>query len=95
MNKKDLVMHFAQKLGYPNKETSFIINEFMATIPELLKIADPDNACLKIAGHGTYYVVRRKGRTGRHPITGKAIKINAKNYVRFRPSKKFNKKIQW
>ena len=43
---------------------------------------------LTLVGFGTFSKVRRKARKGRNPQTGEAIKIKAKNVVKFKPGKK-------
>jgi DNA-binding protein HU-beta len=41
-----------------------------------------------LVGFGTFSKVRRKARKGRNPQTGAAIKIKAKNVVKFKAGKK-------
>ncbi len=42
------------------------------------------NKRVQFAGFGTFEVVKGRARKGRNPATGEAIKIKAKNRVRFR-----------
>ncbi len=39
-----------------------------------------------IGNFGTFTVVKRKGRKGRNPQTGEAIRIRASKVLKFRPS---------
>jgi DNA-binding protein HU-beta len=46
-----------------------------------------------LVGFGTFQKTRRKARKGRNPQTGEAIKIKAKNVVKFKPGKKLSESI--
>ncbi|MGA1825720.1 MAG: HU family DNA-binding protein [bacterium] len=39
---------------------------------------------VRLAGFGTFSVIRRKARTGRNPKTGDEIKIPVRHYARFK-----------
>jgi DNA-binding protein HU-beta len=43
-----------------------------------------------LVGFGTFSKVHRKARTGRNPQTGAAIKIKARNAVKFKAGKALN-----
>jgi len=44
---------------------------------------------IQLSGFGSFKKVERPARTGRNPLTGKAIKIPKKNAVKFTPAKAF------
>ena len=45
---------------------------------------------MTLVGFGTFQKTRRKARKGRNPQTGEAMKIKARNAVKFKPGKKLN-----
>jgi DNA-binding protein HU-beta len=46
-----------------------------------------------LVGFGTFAKVRRKARKGRNPQTGEAIKIKARNVVKFTAGKKLKSAV--
>jgi DNA-binding protein HU-beta len=61
----------------------------MTAIRKALKKGDK----VTLVGFGTYSVSKRAARTGRNPQTGKAIKIAAKNVVRFKAGKELSEAV--
>lgn len=49
---------------------------------------------LTLVGFGTFSVSKRAARDGRNPQTGKAIKIPAKNVVKFKVGKQLDEAVQ-
>jgi DNA-binding protein HU-beta len=49
---------------------------------------------VKIVGFGTFTKAKRKARMGRNPQTGKAIKIPATWYPKFRPGAEFKAAVK-
>ncbi len=48
---------------------------------------------VKIAGLGSFKILKKTSRIGRNPKTGKSAIISARQVVSFRPSTEFRKKI--
>lgn len=82
MNKGDLVNEVA-KVVKTKKEALAAVDCVLSTITKALKKKDT----VTLIGFGTFKVGRRKARTGRHPQTGKEIKIEAKKIPKFVPGK--------
>jgi len=59
------------------------------TIIQQLKKGDS----ISLVGFGTFSISKRAARTGRNPQTGKAIKIAAKNVVKFKAGSELSKKV--
>ena len=49
---------------------------------------------MKLVGFGTFTKAKRKARTGRNPQTGKAIKIPATWFPKFRPGSEFKEMVR-
>jgi len=82
MNKGDLVKEVAKVLN-TKKEAQAAVDCVFATITKALKKKDT----VTLIGFGTFKVVKRKARKGRHPQTGEEIKIKAKKVAKFVPGK--------
>jgi DNA-binding protein HU-beta len=82
MNKADLVKEVAKVLC-TKKEAQTAVNRVFSTITKALKKKDT----VTLVGFGTFKVVQRKARKGRHPQTGEEIKIKAKKIAKFVPGK--------
>ncbi len=82
MNKGDLVNEVA-KVVKTKKEAKAAVNCVFSTITKALKKKDT----VTLIGFGAFKVAQRKARKGRHPQTGKEIKIKAKKVPRFVPGK--------
>jgi DNA-binding protein HU-beta len=78
MNKGDLVNEIA-KVVNTKREAQAVVDCVFSTITKALKKKDP----VTLIGFGTFKVVQRKARKGRHPQTGAEIKIKAKKVAKF------------
>ncbi|MBC8045226.1 MAG: HU family DNA-binding protein [Fimbriimonadaceae bacterium] len=83
MNKGDLIDAMAGDAGITKTQAAAALDSIMGNIRKTLKKGEK----VTLVGFGTYSVSRRAARTGRNPQTGKAIKIAAKNVVRFKAGK--------
>jgi DNA-binding protein HU-beta len=66
------------------------LNSFVASVTKALKKKDGK---VTLVGFGTFQKARRKARKGRNPQTGAAIKIKAKNVVKFKAGKKLRESV--
>lgn len=80
MNKIELINAVAEKAGMTKVDARKAVDAFIDAAKEELK----KDGKLALVGFGTLAVVKRPARQGRNPRTGKAIKIAAKNAVRFK-----------
>lgn len=80
MNKIELINAVAEKAGMTKVDARKAVDAFIDATKEELK----KDGKLALVGFGTMFVTKRPARQGRNPRTGKAIKIAAKNAVRFK-----------
>ncbi len=89
MNKGELIEAMATETGLSKSQASAALDSFMGNIRNVLKKGDK----VTLVGFGTYSISKRAARTGRNPQTGKAIKISARNVVRFKPGKELSSSV--
>ena len=81
MNKAELIEKIAAGAGLSKADAKRALDAFVsATTDELKK----KYGRVALVGFGSFTVSKRAARTGRNPQTGKEIKIEAKNVVRFK-----------
>ena len=85
MNKAQLIERVSKDTELTKADTERVLDCFMDTIKRSVKKGDD----VKLVGFGTFTKSKRKARTGRNPQTGKAIKIPAAWYPKFRPGTDF------
>ena len=83
MNKSDLIAAVAAKTGDTKKNAEASINALIDVIAESLK----DGEKIQVVGFGSFEVRERAERKGRHPQTGKEMKIAAKKAPVFKAGK--------
>ncbi|HGJ5891019.1 MAG TPA: HU family DNA-binding protein [Arsenophonus apicola] len=84
MNKTELINKVSEKSGLAKKDAEKVVNAFAETITESLKSGNS----VQLVGFGIFQVKTRAAREGRHPQTGKAIKIAASNIPSFKAGQK-------
>ncbi len=84
MNKTELIDIVAAKANASKAATSDIVGAVIEAITEAVAKGDS----VQFIGFGTFSVQKREARTGRNPQTGKEMKIEAKNVVRFKAGAK-------
>ncbi len=89
MNKGDLINKIAEDANLTKSQASEAVNTILSSIGETLKDGDK----VSLVGFGTFSISHREARTGRNPQTGKAIKIAAKNVVKFKPGKELSESV--
>ena len=85
MTKAELVEKAAKDAGISKAAANAALDSAIDGITKALKKKDGK---VTLVGFGTFSKVRRKARKGRNPQTGQAIKIKARNAVKFTPGKK-------
>ena len=86
MNKTQLVDAIAQKASITKVDAKKALDAFINVTGEALKAGDK----IALIGFGSFAVAKKPGRTGRNPRTGAAIKIAAKNVVKFKAGAELN-----
>ena len=71
------------KVVATKKEAEAVVDSVFGAITEALKEGDRVN----LAGFGTFTVIDKPSRKGRHPKTGEEIDIAAKKVPKFSPGK--------
>ncbi len=71
IGKQDLVSKVAQHAGIPNKQAEKVVNSFIDTITMEMEKGNE----VRLTGFGTFKVVQRAPRKGRHPRTGQEMQI--------------------
>ena len=86
MNKTQLVDAIAKKASITKVDAKKVLDAFINVTGEALKAGDK----IALIGFGSFAVAKKPGRTGRNPRTGAAIKIAAKNVVKFKAGAELN-----
>ena len=89
MNKAELIDAMAEGAGLSKADAKKALDAFVDTTSTALKKGDR----ISLIGFGSFSVSQRAARTGRNPQTGKEIKIDAKNVVRFKAGADLSKKV--
>jgi len=90
MTKADLVDNMAKDAKITKVAAAAALESFVASVTKALKKKDGK---VTLVGFGTFQKTRRKARKGRNPQTGEAIKIKARNVVKFKPGKKLRDSV--
>lgn len=80
MNKSELIDSIAKESGLTKADSKKALDGLIASVGKTLKKGDK----VALVGFGTFSVNKRAARTGKNPRTGAAIKIAAKNVVKFK-----------
>ena len=87
MTKAELIEQMAKDAKIPKTAAGKALDAFIEGVTQSLKKKDGK---VTLVGFGTFSKVSRKARKGRNPQTGEAIKIKARNVVKFKPGKKLS-----
>ena len=90
MNKAQLIEKIAKETEMTKAQTERVLDTTIEVIKKSVKKGDD----VKLVGFGTFSKHKRKARTGRNPQTGKAIKIPAAWYPKFRPGSDFKSLVR-
>lgn len=80
MNKTDLIDAIAADAGITKVAAKGALESILKNVSETLQKGEK----VALVGFGSWSVTKREAREGRNPQTGKAIKIAAKNVVKFK-----------
>jgi len=86
---KGLAKAVAQRAGVDADVAAKVLAAFKEEVIAQLKAGED----VRLRGFGRFYVKHMKARKGRNPKTGEEIQISARNYLRFKPSKQANAKL--
>ena len=85
MNKAQLIEKIAADTKLSKAQVELFLDCTVENIKKTVKKGDD----VKLVGFGTFTKAKRKARVGRNPQTGKAIKIPATSFPKFRPGAEF------
>ncbi len=83
VTKADLVAQVAKKSDISKAAASKAVNAIIQNVKDSLAKGNT----VTLIGFGSFTTAKRAARTGRHPQTGKPLKIPAKTVPKFRPGK--------
>ncbi|AEK23203.1 HU family DNA-binding protein [Capnocytophaga canimorsus] len=86
MNKTELIDAIAAQTGVSKSDAKKVLDSFLGNVENTLK----KGGKVSLVGFGSWSVSKREAREGRNPQTGKTIKIEAKNVVKFKPGSELN-----
>ncbi|MFJ1328880.1 HU family DNA-binding protein [Capnocytophaga canimorsus] len=86
MNKTELIDAIAAETGVSKSDAKKVLDSFLGNVENTLK----KGGKVSLVGFGSWSVSKREAREGRNPQTGKTIKIEAKNVVKFKPGSELN-----
>lgn len=90
MNKAQLIDAIAGEAKITKADAKKALDAFVKVTGAALK----NNDRVALVGFGAFSTAKRNARTGRNPQTGKPIKIQAKNVIKFKAGKDLNDKVQ-
>lgn len=90
MTKADLVARMADSAGITKAAAEKALTGFLDGVTDALKKGDK----VTLVGFGTFGVAKRAAREGRNPQTGKKIKIQPSNVVKFKAGSKLKSTVQ-
>ena len=68
-------------------------SDAVETVLQLIKNSLENGNDVLLSGFGKFYVKDKSARKGRNPVTGKALMLDARRVVTFKPSGKLRKKV--
>ena len=83
MTMVEMVRKISENTTLPNKDIEKILDEFVRITKDTLKMGEK----VSLTGLGSFTPKERKGRIGRNPKTGEAVKISTRKVVKFKPGK--------
>jgi integration host factor subunit alpha len=90
LTKIDIIESIYEQLDIPKKDCSRVVESLFDIIKSEFEKGNPVN----ISGFGKWSVKAKKARKGRNPKTGKAMMIDARKVVTFKPSNVLRSKIK-
>jgi len=90
MNKDKLIDKIVDKTNYPKNQVEKCLEAGLDIIIETLKKGEK----VDLVGFGGFKVVKRKGRKGINPRTGKEMKIHDVKVAKFRAGKRLKEAVR-
>ncbi len=90
MNRRELAIELAKRLGISKRLAERLVKAFFQEIIEALRRGER----VEMRNFGAFEVHNRRAFLGFHPKTGRKIQISPSKSIRFRPSKRIKQIIQ-
>ena len=90
MNREELIAEISKSAKVTKKAAAEVLTATIDAIQATVKNGNK----VTLVGFGTFEPRKRAARTGRNPLTGKAIKIAAKTVPAFSAGKKFKELVK-
>lgn len=90
MTRRMLSQQVAKHLGQPHRNVDKILVQMFSTIVQKICRHEP----VKLKYFGKFEVRARRGWVGRHPATGRRVKVRERYFVSFIPGKELKKKVE-
>lgn len=91
MNKGELIKAVVAKKPYRTRASE--VEQIINTTLDEIKDSLGKGVKVNITGFGSFTIEARKGRDGRNPRTGAAVRIPACNVIKFKPGKGLKKSV--
>ena len=89
LTKADIIESVQQQLGFPQKQSTELVEQLLETIKSTLASGDD----VLISGFGKFCVNEKQERRGRNPATGEDMMLRPRRVVTFKCSGKLRRKI--
>jgi len=90
MNKTELIEYIQSNTGLSTAGSERALHITLLAISRTLSHGES----VQLVGFGSFNIIKRPKRVGRHPKTGEVIKIKAKKVVKFLPSKALRDSVE-
>jgi integration host factor subunit alpha len=90
LTKADIIESVHQELGFPQKNSTELVEQLIETIKSTLASGDD----VLVSGFGKFCVNKKKERRGRNPATGDSMMLRPRRVVTFKVSGKLRKKVK-
>jgi len=89
LTKADIIESVHQELGFPQKNSTELVEQLIETIKSTLASGDD----VLVSGFGKFCVNKKKERRGRNPATGDSMMLRPRRVVTFKVSGAHFKKV--
>ena len=89
LTKADIIESVHQQLGFPQKRSTELVEQFIETIKATLASGED----VLVSGFGKFSVNEKKERKVRNPATGDSMMLRPRTVVTFKVSGKLRRKI--
>jgi integration host factor subunit alpha len=89
LTKAEIIESFHQQLGFPQKESTELVEQLIETIKSTLASGEE----VLVSGFGKFCLNDKKERRGRNPATGVSMMLRPRKVVTFKVSGKLRRRV--